>query len=78
VTTVERVQKIVASVLGVAADQVEPHVPLYQVTNLDSMHLAEIAAALDDEFSIRISDDDLGAAHTVEDLARIVTTARPR
>lgn len=76
--TLERVQKIVASVLGVPVEQVQPHAPLYQVAELDSMHLAEIAAALDDEFAIRISDDDLGAAQTIEDLARIVTTAPAR
>jgi acyl carrier protein len=78
VTTLERVQKIVASVLAVPVESVEPHAPLYQVTDLDSMHLAEIAAALDDEFAVRIADDDLGAAHTIEDLARIVTTAPAR
>jgi acyl carrier protein len=78
VSTLERVQKIVADVLRVPLEQVGPHVPLYQVTALDSMHLAEIASALDDAFSIRVPEDDLGAAQTVEDLARIVTTAPAR
>lgn len=77
-STLERVQAAVASVLHLPVEQVPTHVPLYQVTELDSMHLAEIAAALDEEFQIRVPADGLEAAQTVEDLARLVATAPAR
>ena len=78
VSTLERVQLVVAAVLRVPVEQVEPHVPLYQVTELDSMHLAEIAAALDEEFHVRLPSEGLEAVQTVEDLARLVEAAPQR
>jgi acyl carrier protein len=78
VITLKRVHLVVASVLRVPVEHVEPHVPLYQVTELDSMHLAEIAAALDEEFNIRLPTEGLEAVQTVEDLARLVGAAPQR
>jgi acyl carrier protein len=78
VTTRERVQAVVAAVLHVPVEQVLPHVPLYQVTELDSMHLAEIAAALDEEFQIRVPSNGLEGTPSVEDLVRLVESAPQR
>jgi acyl carrier protein len=78
VSTLARVQAIVADVLGIPVEKVVPHAPLYQITDLDSMHLAEIAAALDDEFRTRIPSDGLEAVQSVEDLVRLVETSPQR
>lgn len=77
-TTTGRVTKIVAEVLHVAVEKVEPHTPLYQVADFDSMHLAEIAAAIDDEFQTRLPSDQLDVVQSVEDLVRLVESAPGR
>jgi acyl carrier protein len=77
-TTLERVQRVVASVLQVPVERVTAFAPLYQISELDSMHLAEIAAGLDDEFQIRIPNDGLEAVQSVEDLVRLVEVSRLR
>jgi acyl carrier protein len=77
-TTMERVQQVVASVLRVPVEKLAPAALLYQVAELDSLTLAEIAAALDDEFHIRLPSDGITNAHSIADLAALVdaTVAR--
>ena len=77
-TTMERIQQVVASVLRVPIEKLAPTALLYQVAELDSLTLAEIAAALDDEFRIRLPSDGITNAHSIADLAALVdaTVAR--
>ncbi len=77
-STTARVTKIVAEILHVPIEKVEPHTPLYQVADFDSMHLAEIAAAIDDEFEMRLPGDQLDVVQSVEDLVRLVEAAPGR
>jgi len=72
VSTLERVQRAVAAVLGVPRESVTPSALLRELASLDSMTLAEIAAALDDEFKTRLPSDELTAVQSVEDLVRLV------
>jgi acyl carrier protein len=76
-STLERVQRIVAEVLRVPIERVTRDVLLYQIADLDSMHLAEIAAGLDDEFDTRVLADGLQAVQSVADLVELVE-ASPR
>ncbi len=77
-TTLERVQHVVASVLHVPLGTVTPSATLSDIAALDSLSLAEIAAALDEEFRTRVPSDDLTAAQTVDDLATLVERAPHR
>ena len=77
-TTLERVQHVVASVLHVPLDTVTPSALLSEIAALDSLSLAEIAAALDEEFRTRVPSDDLTTAQTVDDLATLVERAPRR
>jgi acyl carrier protein len=80
VTSLERVRHVVASVLRVSPESVTPTARLAELADLDSLSLAEIAAALDEEFAIRVPGDDLTTVQTVEELAAVVARApaRPR
>ena len=71
-STLERVRQVVATTLRVPLEKVQPGALLYQLAELDSLTLAEIAAALDDEFKIRLPSDGLTNAHSVDDLAKLV------
>ena len=46
-STLERVRQVVATTLRVPLEKVQPGALLYQLAELDSLTLAEIAAALD-------------------------------
>jgi acyl carrier protein len=72
VTTLQRVQSVVASVLHVPAETVTPTAVLSDIAALDSLSLAEIAAALDEEFRIYVPSDDLTMVQSVRDLAALV------
>jgi acyl carrier protein len=78
VSTLERVRQVVASVLRVPAPSVEPTARLVDLAELDSLSLAEIAAALDEEFAVRVPGDDLTAVQTVAELAAVVERAPRR
>ncbi len=77
-STLKRVQQVVASVLRVPVQTVTPSALLSEIAALDSLSLAEIAAALDEEFRARVPSDDLTAVQTVSDLATLVARAPRR
>jgi acyl carrier protein len=77
-STEERVQQVVASVLRVPPASVVPAARLVELAPLDSLSLAEIAAALDEEFGVRVPGDDLTAVQTVADLVDVVARAPAR
>ena len=64
-TVYERVKAIVADKLGVAEDSVLPSASFVDDLNADSLDLAELIMAFEEEFSngdqkIEISDEDAG------------------
>ena len=75
--TVERVRAALAAVLRVPVERVVPEARLTDLVEIDSLTLAEVATALDDEFHIRLPSDDLSAVQTVADLVRLVERTPP-
>jgi len=71
-STLERARTVVADVLRVPADRVEPATPLNDIAQLDSLSLVEIASALDEEFGIRVPSEDLGAARSLNDILAVI------
>jgi len=77
-STIERVRQVVASVLRVPAPTVVADARLAELAELDSLSLAEIAAALDEEFDVRVPGDDLTTVQTVAELAAVIDRAPKR
>ena len=75
---IERARNLVAEVLRVPPERIEPETQLNDVAQLDSLSLVEIASALDEEFDIRVPSDDLGSAKSLNDILAIVERAPAR
>jgi len=71
-TTLERVRKVVAEVMRVPAETLDPTARIEDLGETDSLTLAEIATALDAEFVVRVPSEDLAAARSVADLVALV------
>lgn len=70
--TIERVTKVVAQVMHVPEAGIDTSARLEDLGETDSLTLAEIATALEAEFSIRVPSETLAGARSVDDLTRLV------
>ena len=66
-TTYERLKKIVVEQLGVDEDEVKPEASFVDDLNADSLDLVELIMELEDQFGIKISDEDAERIRTVQD-----------
>ena len=69
---VEEVRAAVADHLGIDAALLTEQASLSQDLGLDSLAGIELATALEDRFSMRITDEELAALRTYGDLERLV------
>jgi acyl carrier protein len=72
-----RVQQVLCEQMGFSTDaekaKVVPEAKLMDDLGADSLDQVEIVMALEDEFSIEVSDDDGEAVSTVADAVALVT-----
>jgi acyl carrier protein len=71
-TRAEEVRAAVAGHLGIEPALLIEQASLSQDLGLDSLAGIELATALEDRFSLRITDDELAAVRTYGDLQRLV------
>jgi acyl carrier protein len=71
-TRADEVRAAVADHLGVEQERLTEQASLSQDLGLDSLAGIELATALEDRFSLRITDDELAAVKTYGDLQRLV------
>lgn len=64
----ERVKQIIAEQLGVDVSEVTPEKSLTQDLGADSLDLVDLVMAFEDEFGVKISDQDLSKIKTVADV----------
>jgi len=72
-TILDRLRKVIVELLGVDEESVVPSASLSYDLNADSSDLAELIAAIEEEFStpkqkLVISDEDTGGINTVQDI----------
>ena len=63
----ERLRKIIAEQLGVSEEEVVPEASFIDDLNADSLDLVELIMALEEEFGVKISDEEADKIKTVRD-----------
>ena len=66
-TSEERLKKIIAEQLSVSEEEVTPDASFIEDLNADSLDLVELIMSLEEEFSVKISDEDAEKIRTVRD-----------
>lgn len=69
----EKLQEIVADKLGVEASQVVETARFKEDLEADSLDLFEVVMALEDEFGVSISNEDVETIKTVGDAVNYIT-----
>ncbi len=72
--TFDRFQKLAVQVLSVEAERVVPEAKFGEDLDADSLDLAELVMALEDEFDITVEEDELGDIATVGQAFDLVTS----
>jgi acyl carrier protein len=63
----ERLRKLIAEQLRVDEEEVVPEASFIEDLNADSLDLVELIMTLEEEFNIKISDEDAENIRTVQD-----------
>ncbi len=63
----ERLKKIIADQLSVSEEEVVPEASFIDDLNADSLDLVELIMSLEEEFAVKISDEDAEKIRTVQD-----------
>jgi acyl carrier protein len=63
----DRLKKIIADQLSVNEDDVVPEASFIDDLNADSLDLVELIMSLEEEFGVKISDEDAARIQTVQD-----------
>ena len=73
-TTIEqKVRNILVEQLGVNPEQVTPEAGFVDDLGADSLDMVEIVMALEEEFSVVISDEEAEPCATVKDVVDLIT-----
>ena len=68
----DKVKKIVVEQLGVSEDQVTPEAKFIEDLGADSLDVVEILMAIEENFGVSVSDDEIPNLKTVRDIVEYV------
>ncbi len=75
-STEERLFAVLHEVLGVPRESLDAAARLDEIAPLDSLSLAELASAIDEEFAIQLPGEELTTSLAIGELTAIVDAAR--
>lgn len=64
----ERIKETIADTLAVDADIIKPETSLKKDLEADSLDFVELVMSLEDEFDVKIGEDDTAKIQTVQDI----------
>lgn len=64
----ERIKETIANTLAVDADIIKPETSLKEDLEADSLDFVELVMSLEDEFYVKIGEDDTAKIQTVQDI----------
>jgi len=67
VTAEERLKKLIADQLSVNEEDITPDAHFIEDLNADSLDLVELVMAIEEEFGVKIPDEDVDKIQTVQD-----------
>lgn len=68
----EFVKSIIAEQLGVSEDEITEESNLVEDLEADSLDIVELVMAFEDEFGVKVPDDELENVKTVGDILKIL------
>uniref|UniRef100_A0A7C5U4U5 Acyl carrier protein n=1 Tax=Fervidobacterium nodosum TaxID=2424 RepID=A0A7C5U4U5_9BACT len=68
----QRVCEIIAEQLGMDLSEVQPEKSLTEDLGADSLDIVDLVMAFEDEFGVKISDQDLSKIKTVKDVIEAI------
>lgn len=69
---IEKIRQLIATELSLDESEVTPDMSIDDDLGIDSLDLVDLAMALEDEFDIQVSDDELATLKTVRDIASYI------
>lgn len=78
VDPVTRISMIIEDATGVDVDEISADSDLTDDLHIDSVSRIDIAIRIEDAFGVRVEEEDLDAARTVQDIVRFVESRSPR
>lgn len=64
----KKVKEIIAEQLNVTEEECVPEAAFIEDLGADSLDIVELIMAMEDNFDLEISDDDLASIHSVKDV----------
>lgn len=70
---IDKIMQILADATSIDYSEITPDMSISEDLGIDSLDLVDIAMALEDEFDIMVSDDELASLKTVHDIASYIS-----
>ncbi|MCR4660990.1 MAG: acyl carrier protein [Clostridia bacterium] len=68
----EKAKELISSILFIEKDEIKPESRFIEDLNADSLDLVQLIMAFEDEYRIKVEDDELKSIKTVNDVIELI------